>query len=75
MIRGWKCESCNQFVRCEPWDCPGCGEETCNQCFSKYAHCEKCSGQDSDEHLVAVANANGYDFELENEPVDSQAGR
>jgi hypothetical protein len=61
--RVWQCDSCKKANEQEPWECPGCGNETCDSCFDRYAHCRACSMNKRDEDLRLAANAAGYDFE------------
>ncbi len=59
------CETCGHGQRLPQnvWNCPGCGKECCEDCFSRYGHCKACSVGKSDEELRLVANENGWDFE------------
>lgn len=65
MLRRWICEGCNGPHRVQSgiWDCPGCGKECCDSCFSVYAHCKPCCEGKSDEEMRLAANAKGHDFE------------
>ncbi len=58
----WVCDSCGESDEQMPWDCPGCGNETCEHCFSAFAHCKKCSEGKSDEELRLRANKAGFEF-------------
>lgn len=65
-FRAWICETCrhphvNGYN--DIWECPGCGIETCEHCFDRYAHCKACAAGKADETLRLAANAKGYDFE------------
>ena len=61
--RVWQCDTCRGVSDNEPWECPGCGKETCDSCFDRYTHCRTCSLGKSDEELRTAANKFGYDFE------------
>lgn len=63
-IRGWKCDSCGEIDQNgRPWNCPGCDEEVCENCFDSFAHCEMCAAVKTDEELRLAANAAGWNFE------------
>lgn len=64
-VTGWICEGCEQFVRSQPWDCPGCKKEICDNCFYATAHCEQCAEGKTDNELAIAANAVGWEFELD----------
>lgn len=66
-FRAWVCETSRHPQRFmgNIWDCPGCGNETCEDCFDRYAHCKSCSSGKTDEELRLAAKAKGYDFEAE----------
>jgi hypothetical protein len=71
MRAAYICDSCGEADQYGmPWDCPGCGEETCENCFDRFAHCRKCSAGKSDEELRVFANDNGWDFETD--PSDEE---
>ena len=59
----WVCDSCRKGDYTKPWDCPGCGEEVCENCFWSFAHCRKCSEGKTDEELRIAANDAGFEFE------------
>ena len=61
----WICETCRRDLpfRENVWDCPGCGQECCDRCFDRYAHCKACSAGKTDEELRLAANEKGFDFE------------
>ena len=61
----WVCDTCGSGDESMPWDCVGCGCETCEHCFGAFAHCKKCSGEKTDEELRLFANSCGYDFEAD----------
>ncbi len=63
--RQWVCDSCHEADEQIPWECPGCGNETCENCFWSFAHCKKCSEGKTDEELLLAANEAGFDFEPE----------
>ena len=65
MYQAWMCSSCKQgnTTDSDIWDCPGCGEETCERCFDRYAYCRKCAKGKTDEELKRAANAYGFDFD------------
>jgi len=76
-VQRWLCESClaAHKARCSMWICPGCGKETCDDCFDRYAHCKTCSAGKSDEELRLAANAtNDFEFEAASPPPASLAG-
>lgn len=58
-FRAWFCETCRrpQKFRDNIWDCPGCGQEGCDDCFDRYMFCHTCSAGKSDEELRVAANA------------------
>lgn len=60
---GWICDSCKSFTARCPWDCPGCGKEVCDVCFSTYAHCDDCAEGKDDKTLLLAANEAGWEFE------------
>jgi hypothetical protein len=62
---GWKCEGCKGLSKSpQPWNCPGCGKEICDNCGWAMAHCKACAGDKTDEELRLAANATGnFDFE------------
>lgn len=64
-FQAWICERCRHAhkARCSMWDCPGCDKETCDDCFSAYAHCKECAAGKTDEALRLAANAKGFDFD------------
>ena len=61
----WICETCGhgQKIRSNVWDCPGCGKESCDDCFERYAHCKMCAAGKTDEELRQAANADGKAFD------------
>jgi hypothetical protein len=61
--RMWICDSCRYASSDEPWTCPGCGKETCENCFELFAHCKKCSEGKSDEELARAAVKAGWMFQ------------
>ncbi len=62
--RQWVCDICHQHDMAKPWICPGCKRETCERCFSAFAHCRECSAGKSNIELMKAANAAGWDFDL-----------
>lgn len=64
-IRVWLCNTCRKHnsTRDDIWECPGCGEETCERCFCLYAHCKPCAKGKDEEDLRMTANLAGWDFE------------
>jgi hypothetical protein len=82
VYQGWVCERCERARRHrnEIWDCPGCGHETCENCFSVLAHCRPCCEDKTYEQLRRAANNKGWDFERlpdddAVDPVDELAER
>ena len=63
--RQWVCDSCHEADEQIPWECSGCGNETCEHCFWLFAHCKKCSEGKTDEELRVAANEAGFEFEPE----------
>lgn len=63
----WICERCyrGNRIKADVWDCPGCGHECCENCFSRLAHCKNCVIDKTDEALRIAANAAGWDFDPE----------
>lgn len=63
-FRAWVCEGCkrHQTMRVNIWDCPGCGRECCEHCFSMYAHCKPCCVGKSATQLIEAANMSGCEF-------------
>jgi hypothetical protein len=47
------------------WDCPGCGNETCEHCFWSFSHCKKCSEGKTDEELHVAATEAGFEFDID----------
>lgn len=56
MRRGWICDACGRGVEIQPWKCPGCGREVCENCFDQYAHCKTCAASKTpnDMELAAI---------------------
>lgn len=67
MRTAYICDGCNEPVESVPWDCPGCGKEVCENCFSLFAHCLECSCGKSDEELRLQANEQGFEFSVDSE--------
>jgi hypothetical protein len=62
----WKCDTCGNISygeADEPWDCPVCGQETCEHCFSYYMVCNKCSEGHTEEEVKQMSTEAGYDWE------------
>jgi len=52
-INGWQCDSCKSIHKEEPWPCPGCGKEVCEDCFSSFMHCTECDDAEPDKQKLA----------------------
>lgn len=60
--KAYKCGSCGSLNFNElPWDCPVCGKEICEYCFSYYATCKKCCKNKTIEEIKNIAIEAGYD--------------
>lgn len=62
----YRCESCSQIsygYYSRPWNCPICGEETCENCFSMYMLCSACAEGYTDEENRARAKEKGFEWE------------
>jgi len=71
MRRMWICDSCGQPSVSIPWSCPGCGRETCEECFDRFGHCKECAAGKTDEELRVAANASGeFEFEPQQETAN-----
>lgn len=56
----WECESCHQLDTEEPWTCPGCGKETCENCFDAYRCCQDCGKGRTLKQLKALSEKAGW---------------
>lgn len=67
----YSCDNCNTAYgygwSYSIWDCPGCGQEVCEDCFDKLAHCKECAEGVAERVLIERANENGYDLSYEDE--------
>jgi hypothetical protein len=50
------CDTCNGADTSKPWNCPICGEETCENCMTGFSICGVCGeGVESDKDLYRMA--------------------
>lgn len=47
------------------WKCPDCGIETCDNCFDRYALCQKCSKGKTDSEALQISKDGGWDWKDE----------
>ena len=73
MKKGYQCDSCGKFnesigpyldnvTEIKPWNCPVCGKEACQHCYSKFATHEACCNGKTDTELIAIADSKGFNF-------------
>lgn len=60
--RLWVCDTCHEPHEKMAWECPGCGKETCENCFWSFAHCKQCCEGKTDKELQVAAEEAGFDF-------------
>jgi hypothetical protein len=65
MKRVWQCDTCRGVSDNEPGHSPGCGKETCDSCFDRYAHCKVCAADKSDEELRVETHCTAKDCKRE----------
>jgi len=48
----WRCDSCEEIDNAEPWLCPNCDKEVCENCFWEYMHCKECAEKESNKEIL-----------------------
>jgi len=58
----WECETCGS-IGSEPWTCPACGKETCENCFHSYMICWDCADGKTPDEVKKISELAGYEWD------------